>query len=167
MTNQLIGSGLSGCWSCTHEAKENVVSHVATLSFHGLLSHLHPHPQLQHIVTNGQQEVFLGEFLTLCSRANCVFYSPNPQRANGVNARKRKFGRINKTVLKFKKKKTWVKNLLKIKLQISWGCPRGVVVKVMDCRIVSEFVLQSRYYVHFQVNTLGKGMNPLILPAMG
>ena len=51
----------------------------------------------------------------------------------------------------------------------SWGgCPRGVMVKAMDCRIiVHEFVLQSRYYVHFQANTLGKGMNPLILPAMG
>ena len=48
------------------------------------------------------------------------------------------------------------------------GCPRGVMVKVMDCGIVvHEFVLQSRYYVHFQANTLGKGMNPLILPAMG
>ena len=48
------------------------------------------------------------------------------------------------------------------------GCPRGVMVKAMDCEIVvSEFVLQSRYYVHFQTNTLGKGMNPLILPAMG
>ena len=48
------------------------------------------------------------------------------------------------------------------------GCPHGVIVKAMDCRIVaSEFVLQSRYYVHFQANTLGKGMNPLILPAMG
>ena len=48
------------------------------------------------------------------------------------------------------------------------GCPRGVLVKAMDCRIVvSEFLLQSRYYVHFRANTLGKGMNPLILPAMG
>ena len=48
------------------------------------------------------------------------------------------------------------------------GCPRGVMVKAMDCGIVvSEFVLQSRYYVHFRANTLGKGMNPLILPAMG
>ena len=44
----------------------------------------------------------------------------------------------------------------------------GVIVKTMDCGIVeSEFVLQSRYYVHFRANTLGKGMNPLILPAMG
>ena len=33
--------------------------------------------------------------------------------------------------------------------------------------VISEFVLQSRYYVHFRANTLGKGMNPLILPAMG
>ena len=45
---------------------------------------------------------------------------------------------------------------------------RGVMVKVTDCRIVvSEFELQSRYYVHFRANNLGKGMNPLILPAMG
>ena len=46
--------------------------------------------------------------------------------------------------------------------------PRGVIVKVIDCGIiVSVFVLQSRYYVHFRANTLGKGMNLLILPAMG
>ena len=45
---------------------------------------------------------------------------------------------------------------------------RGVMVKVMDCGIVvSEFKLQSRYYVHFQTNTLGKDMNPLIFPTMG
>ena len=48
------------------------------------------------------------------------------------------------------------------------GCPRGVMVKAMDCGIVvSKFVLQSRYYVHVRENTLGKGMNPLIFPAMG
>ena len=53
-------------------------------------------------------------------------------------------------------------------LQHILGCPHGVMVKAMDCRIVvSEFVLQSRYYVHFRANTLRKGMNPLILPAMG
>ena len=48
-------------------------------------------------------------------------------------------------------------------------CPRGVMVKAMNYGIVvREFVLQSRYYVHFRANTLGKGMNPLILPpAMG
>ena len=44
------------------------------------------------------------------------------------------------------------------------GCPRGVMVKAMDCEIVvREFVLQSRYYIHFRTNTLRKG----ILPAMG
>ena len=32
---------------------------------------------------------------------------------------------------------------------------RGVMVKALDC----EFVLQSRYYVHFRANTLRKGMN--------
>ena len=43
----------------------------------------------------------------------------------------------------------------------------GVMVKAIDSEIVvSEFELQSRYYVHFRANTLGKGMN-LILPAMG
>ena len=48
------------------------------------------------------------------------------------------------------------------------GCPRGLMVKVMDCGIVvSEFVFQSCYYVNFWTNTLGKSMNPLILPAMG
>ena len=48
------------------------------------------------------------------------------------------------------------------------GCPRGVMVKELGCEIVvSKFELQSRYYVHFRTNTLGKGMNPLILPAMG
>ena len=37
-----------------------------------------------------------------------------------------------------------------------------------DCGIVArEFELQSRYYVYFRTNTLGKGMNPLILPDMG
>ena len=42
------------------------------------------------------------------------------------------------------------------------------MVKAMDCGVVeSEFVFQSRYYVHFRVNTLGKGMNPFNLPAMG
>ena len=49
------------------------------------------------------------------------------------------------------------------------ACPRGVMVKAMNCGIVvRDFILQSRYYVHFWANTLGKGMNPLILPpAMG
>ena len=58
--------------------------------------------------------------------------------------------------------------LINIKTTKIWRCPRGVMVIAMDCGIVvSEFVLQSRYYVHIRANTLGKGMNPLILPAMG
>ena len=53
-------------------------------------------------------------------------------------------------------------------LTLTWGCPLGVMVKAMNCGIVvREFVLQSRYYVHFRANTLGKGMKPLILPANG
>ena len=48
------------------------------------------------------------------------------------------------------------------------GCLCGVMVKAMDCGIVvSKFILQSHYYIHFQANILGKGMNRLILPAMG
>ena len=63
---------------------------------------------------------------------------------------------------------TLTSNINSILLNLKRRCPRGVMVKAMDCRIVvREFVLQSRYYVHFRANTLGKGMNPLILPAMG
>ena len=62
-----------------------------------------------------------------------------------------------------------VSSALGFRSTTSKGCPRGVMVKAMNCGIVvREFVLQSRYYVHFRANTLGKGMNPLILPpAMG
>ena len=42
------------------------------------------------------------------------------------------------------------------------------MVKATDIGIVvSEFEFQSRYYVHFRTNTLGKGMKPFILPARG
>ena len=41
------------------------------------------------------------------------------------------------------------------------------MVKVLNgAIIVSEFELQLHYYNHFQTNTLGKGMDPLIFPAM-
>ena len=51
---------------------------------------------------------------------------------------------------------------------VEWGWPRGVMVKAMDWEIVvSEFELQSRYYIHLRTNTVGKDMNPIILPAMG
>ena len=42
------------------------------------------------------------------------------------------------------------------------------MVNAMDYGIVvSEFVFQSRYYVHFRANTLGERYEPLILPAIG
>ena len=57
---------------------------------------------------------------------------------------------------------------LSLSLSLSRSWPRDVMVKAMDCEIVvSEFVLLSRYYVHFRADTPGKGMNPLIPPAMG
>ena len=37
-----------------------------------------------------------------------------------------------------------------------WGCPRGVMVKVIDCGIIREFEDQARYYVQFRTNTVGK-----------
>ena len=53
-------------------------------------------------------------------------------------------------------------------IDIQGGCPCGLMVKAMDCRIVvCEFILQSQYYVHLCANTLGKGMNPLILTTIG
>ena len=40
----------------------------------------------------------------------------------------------------------------------------GVLAHKLDCDIaISEFELKSSYSVHFWTNTLGKGMNPLIL----
>ena len=43
------------------------------------------------------------------------------------------------------------------------GGPWGIMANVMDCGLkISEFELQLCYYIHFQSNTLGKGMNPLI-----
>ena len=45
--------------------------------------------------------------------------------------------------------------------------PRGVEVSVLDCDIVvSDFELQSRYYVYFRFNTIKKGMNFLIPSAI-
>ena len=39
----------------------------------------------------------------------------------------------------------------------------GVIGKALDCGIMEcEFEFQSRYFVHFRINTLGKGMNHLI-----
>ena len=60
------------------------------------------------------------------------------------------------------------KNILALKKQLTKYIKVGVTVKVLDCVIVvREFELQSRYDVNFRTNTLGKGLNPLILPPMG
>ena len=46
------------------------------------------------------------------------------------------------------------------------GCPRGVMVKAMNCGIVvREFVLQSRYYVHFRANTPWERYEPPYSPS--
>ena len=48
------------------------------------------------------------------------------------------------------------------------GSTCGEMAKVLDCGLeVSEFELQSCYYVHFRTNTFEKAMNPLILRAVG
>ena len=45
--------------------------------------------------------------------------------------------------------------------------PCGIVVNVLDYDfVVSEFKLQSCYYIHFWTNNLGKGINSLIPPAI-
>ena len=42
------------------------------------------------------------------------------------------------------------------------------MTEVLNCSLeVNEFKLQSRYYVHFLTNTLGKDMNPFISQTIG
>ena len=44
----------------------------------------------------------------------------------------------------------------------------GIVANMLHCDIiVNEFKLQLCYYILFQRNILGKGMNPLIPPSYG
>ena len=39
---------------------------------------------------------------------------------------------------------------------------------MLDCNIiVSNFEFQSRFYIHFRINTPGKGMNSFISLALG
>ena len=57
---------------------------------------------------------------------------------------------------------------MKVKYLHPSGSPHGVVINMQDCNIIeSEFELQLNFYVHFQTNTLGKGMNPLIPATIG
>ena len=46
----------------------------------------------------------------------------------------------------------------------SWGSSPGMITEIQPR---SEFELQSPDNAHFWTNTLGKGMNPLILPSDG
>ena len=67
-------------------------------------------------------------------------------------------------IIKKKKKKKTILNTCTIfsNYKIVLGSPQGVVAKVLDCGLeVNEFKLKSGSYVHFQTNTLGKGMNLL------
>ena len=42
-----------------------------------------------------------------------------------------------------------------------------IEANVLACDILaSELELQLHYFIHFQINTLGRSINPLILPAM-
>ena len=48
------------------------------------------------------------------------------------------------------------------------GSSSDVAANVLGCdQEVSEFEIQSGYYVHFRTNTLGEGMSPIISPALG
>ena len=42
-----------------------------------------------------------------------------------------------------------------------------IVLDILLDIVVNKFELQSRYYFHFRTNTIGKGMNFLILYSYG
>ena len=131
------------------------------------------------LVLSLEMSIMLFFFLFLFSGSSCsidacvvVIYWP-PTWPNMPFQRRRKCifhwrGRDWLTICDRVKISRYIHKLMHRK-RATCRCPRGVMVKAMNCGIVvREFVLQSRYYVHFRANTLGKGMNPLILPpAMG
>ena len=52
-------------------------------------------------------------------------------------------------------------------VRLGRGILLDVMAKVLDCSLeVSVFEPQSHCYVHFQTNTLGKVMNPIISSAI-
>ena len=58
-----------------------------------------------------------------------------------------------------------LKQLIQMHSKIVGGVSRCVMAKLVDCDLqVSEFEPQSRCYVYFRTNTLGKDINPLIYP---
>ena len=58
--------------------------------------------------------------------------------------------------------------LINFHIDLFEGRLRSVVAKVLYCGLeVSEFELQSCYYVHFRTNSLGKDMSIFIPQAVG
>ena len=46
-------------------------------------------------------------------------------------------------------------------LKLTKGSPCGVMAKVLDCSLkLSKLEFQSCYYIHFQINTFGKSIEP-------
>ena len=116
--------------------------------------------------------VFVGYFLCsmwlILSVVSDSFFSSYPINLSSMSVegcKRRKEGR--KKGRKERDKDTVQLRTLFSGSRRSWG--GGVLmVKALDCGIVvSEFELESRYYVYFRTNTLGKGINPLTRPAMG
>ena len=63
---------------------------------------------------------------------------------------------------------SWPKYMKKSVWNGQRGCPRGVMVKAMNCGIVvSKFELQSCYYIHFRTNTLWERYEPPYPPSYG
>ena len=51
-------------------------------------------------------------------------------------------------------------------LNLSLRESRDAMANVLDCEsVANEFEFQSCFYIHFRINTLGKGMNSPILPS--
>ena len=69
---------------------------------------------------------------------------------------------VERNISDIKKNYIYKINIHFIHIKLCGGLHREVA-NMMDCDIVvSEFKLQSNYYIHFRTNTLGKGMNSLI-----
>ena len=58
---------------------------------------------------------------------------------------------------------TWNRIIIRKEYLKPYNKTVGLIANVLNCDVVvSEFELQSRYYVHIRINTLGKSINPLI-----
>ena len=58
--------------------------------------------------------------------------------------------------------------VVKSDLDYYWKSPHGIVANVLDCEIkISDFKLQSHYYIHFQTKTFGNCIKSFISSAMG